>query len=468
MSGALTYGDFELSFSNIVSMEELEIEEGADAHGRMRLTAVVDADQELDIFRGLPKTVTLYYKTGRSRSPLFAGIVMQSYMKRSGSHIQLELEAGGMTYLLDITRKIRTFQNLEETSHQIIDAVMADYQGSFYKKNIAAKPVGQFLFQYEETDWEFLKRLASQYHGRIYPDALSGQISFQAGLPPAAPVWQAEQNFYVSRCGFGAYEAYRENADDAALPQQYIRYEIESVQILPLGACVTWRKGDWYISAVKRKLRAGLLVNTYELSRKEADRCLRCFNGLLPGISLDAVVADVKRDQVQVTIKNDLNTAGSGRYWFPYSTVSGSADGSGWYCMPERGEAVRVYFPTGDEREAYVISNAAGKTGGGKGNMDPAVRHISTAQGNVVSLSEGGADISVKDGAAGISLGASGEITITATDSISLFAGGKVCMDADSIVIDSEIQADLASDAGAGLTVTASRIEAAAVKIYEN
>lgn len=100
--------------------------------------------------------------------------------------------------------------------------------------------------------------------------------------------------------------------------------------------------------------------------------------------------------------------------------------------------------------------------------MDPAVRHISTAQGNVVSLSEGGADISVKDGAAGISLGASGEITITATDSISLFAGGKVCMDADSIVIDSEIQADLASDAGAGLTVTASRMEAAAVKIYEN
>lgn len=50
--------------------------------------------------------------------------------------------------------------------------------------------------------------------------------------------------------------------------------------------------------------------------------------------------------------------------WFPYSTVYSSPDGTGWYCMPEKGDKVRLYFPNEFEEEGYIISSInLGNTG---------------------------------------------------------------------------------------------------------
>lgn len=52
----------------------------------------------------------------------------------------------------------------------------------------------------------------------------------------------------------------------------------------------------------------------------------------------------------------EKNQENSGKYWFSFSTVYSSADGSGWYCMPEIGDRVRLYFPASQESKAYVAS----------------------------------------------------------------------------------------------------------------
>lgn len=50
--------------------------------------------------------------------------------------------------------------------------------------------------------------------------------------------------------------------------------------------------------------------------------------------------------------------------WFPYSTVYSSPDGTGWYCMPEKGDKVRLYFPNEKEEQGYIISSInIGNTG---------------------------------------------------------------------------------------------------------
>ena len=60
---------------------------------------------------------------------------------------------------------------------------------------------------------------------------------------------------------------------------------------------------------------------------------------------------------VQISIPEDENKASCGVRWFPYSTVYSTPDGTGWYSMPEIGDSVRVYMPTENEAEAYVISS---------------------------------------------------------------------------------------------------------------
>ena len=51
-----------------------------------------------------------------------------------------------------------------------------------------------------------------------------------------------------------------------------------------------------------------------------------------------------------------MKTRIGGARWFPYATVYSSGDGTGWYCMPEIGDKIRLYFPTEKEQDAYVIS----------------------------------------------------------------------------------------------------------------
>lgn len=76
---------------------------------------------------------------------------------------------------------------------------------------------------------------------------------------------------------------------------------------------------------------------------------------ILSGCSFDAVVTDVNKDMVQLDIAQDEWNASDGRKWFMYSTVYSSPDGTGWYCMPEKGDSVRLFVPEKEE-DSFVMS----------------------------------------------------------------------------------------------------------------
>ena len=81
-------------------------------------------------------------------------------------------------------------------------------------------------------------------------------------------------------------------------------------------------------------------------------------------------VLSVSRDKVKVHIKADGSQDVGTAKWFPYSTVYSSPVGTGWYCMPEVNDKVRLYFPNEKEEDAYVISSihleGGTATGGGE------------------------------------------------------------------------------------------------------
>jgi len=72
---------------------------------------------------------------------------------------------------------------------------------------------------------------------------------------------------------------------------------------------------------------------------------------------MDATVLSVAKDTVKVCIGVDGSQEKGTARWFPYSTVYSSPDGTGWYCMPEENDKVRLYFPNEKENDAYLISS---------------------------------------------------------------------------------------------------------------
>lgn len=373
MGYAITYKDLYLSFGEVISMDKIEIIQEPNKHGTLLLSAVLDGEQDGEVFDTLPETVSVLYRIGEEEKILFKGMVAESSMERVGNHRQLELKAYDATYLLDTKRKTRSFQNTSRTNHSVIDEVMKEYPDCICTKNLPEEEIGRIWFQYEETDWEFLRRFLSHYSDSLYADATYYTARFQAGLSPEDIEVDWDSAPYRISKALEWYDYLSQNGFEEIKPEDFMEYSVDSFDLYTLGSRLTYKGRKWYIGGLKRVLSDGLLVSTYELKQREGLLKPHEYNQRITGISMDGKTVNVQNDKVQVTINGDMTTE-QGTYWFPFSTVAASADGSGWYSMPEIGDSIRVYFPTCDEKEGYVITKhdshmpstdqAAGDNGG--------------------------------------------------------------------------------------------------------
>ena len=68
-------------------------------------------------------------------------------------------------------KKNRSFQNKQKTYVSLENEIMEVYSKAMIS-DVASKKkeLGKFIVQYQETDWEFLKRLASHFHTGLVND----------------------------------------------------------------------------------------------------------------------------------------------------------------------------------------------------------------------------------------------------------------------------------------------------------
>lgn len=377
MENAITYKDLYLSFGEVISMDRLEIVQSPNRHGRLQLSAVLNGEGEGEVFDELPGDVSVLYREDGEEKVLFKGMVAESSMKRVGNHRKLELKAYDATYLLDTKRKTRSFQDTARTNHSVIAEVMKEYPECICMKNLPEKPIGRIWFQYEETDWEFLRRFLSSYSDSLYADATCHTARFQAGLSPEDIEVDWDDCPYGMGKNLERYDFLSQNGFDGLVLDRFIEYSVDSYGLYPLGSRLIYKGRRWYVGELTRRLTDGLLTTTYRLQQREGLLKPQEYNRRITGVSLDGKTVKVQGDTVRVSMNGDMTTE-QGTYWFPFSTFASSADGSGWYSMPKEGDSIRVYFPTCDEKEGYVITKhdshmpASGKAAGGSTQAAPA------------------------------------------------------------------------------------------------
>lgn len=166
-------------------------------------------------------------------------------------------------------------------------------------------------------------------------------------------------------------------------------YEVKSREFYDLGDGISLNGQKLYIYAITSFLEKEELVHCYHLKHKNGFKEIHKFNMNIVGASLDAQILSVSKDTVKVLVlvdgKQDKDTA----KWFPFSTVYSSPDGTGWYCMPEEGDRVRLYFPNEKEEEGYIISSIhqqVGTSGSNAPRSNPDNKSISTKYNKQVEL----------------------------------------------------------------------------------
>ena len=110
-----------------------------------------------------------------------------------------------------------------------------------------------------------------------------------------------------------------------------------------------------YVYSVESNYHGEEMVHTYSLRTEKSYKMQRLYEFRMIGASMEGKVIAVKRDKVQVRIDDDENSTQNISKWFLYSTVYSSPDGTGWYCMPEIGDTVRVFIPSVEEESISII-----------------------------------------------------------------------------------------------------------------
>ncbi|GIO31566.1 MULTISPECIES: contractile injection system protein, VgrG/Pvc8 family [Paenibacillus] len=408
-----------LSVSGVVSEEMLD-----------KYVEQVEADDTIRVtVRDKDKVITL-----------FQGVITNMSVQAVRDVRTMTIEAHSSTITMDFRKESRSFQNEHMPYSQLFKRVMASYPKSdMIDEASQGKNIGGLIVQYQETDWAFIKRLASHFHAPLIPMSSGEGVKFFIGIPDLGEPRELREHNYTIHKNLKEYKTKSENGVDGIHEHNSISYSVTSHQWLELGSAVKFQRSTMYVSRVETKLEHDLLIHQYELKDRKGLLCPVQYRYELAGTSLFGKILDVAKDKVKLGLNIDQDQPVHEAMWFPYSTVYSSPDGSGWYCMPEVGDEVRLYFPDEQEKHAFAASSVDKESADPQKRSDPSVKSISTKYGKQIVFKPGSVEIIgggqllmklTDDG--GIEINSDKKISLSAMEDIEITGGAKIMIQGDT------------------------------------
>lgn len=463
---AITYGQLVLVMGDTsMPVYQLVIREEQGCHGRMSVTAAAEEEAKDYLLYEENTGVAMYVLGDKTLKPLFSGLLLSMNIKTSGKQCIVCLEAVTASCQMDFYAQNRSFQDTALTSHELLKKVMEPYKKqSKILFSIPEEELGQIMVQYQETDWAFLNRILSRYGAAAYIDSAKPGILLRAGL------MDTQEDADWDRL---PYRVIRNAApvDTEKTLKGQICHEVEAYEIFPLGEKVRFHAQDLYVGKIERSIRQGVLVNSYSLYYQEGLTVPSYRNPLLSGVSINGTVTGIKRNRIQVKLETDALKEYKKQYYYPFSTVAASPDGSGWYCMPKKEDRVRIFFPTDEESEGYAIANILGESSPAQGSAmeNPDAKDITAPDGKTVRFVPGGIQLAVGEDKGTVTLTNDGKAEIRTDEDIVISGAEAVCFATEGVMeVTAGTQIQITSDAGGSMRMTSDTVEFHASVIENN
>lgn len=453
---ALTYENLRIAGYDVERILSCRIQGEVNNHTQLQLEAILKEEQKDEAIHTTQEyhPIEVYGIEDGEKTTLFYGVVTAIHIHVEDQVYTLQLEAKSYTYLMDIEKKSRSFQNLNRTYHEVIKEILDAYGDANYNLQIPKDPIGELLVQYEETDWAFIKRIGSQYYEGIYPASEYEGIRFYVGLPQILTGTMDLKEMRVKKDLNAYYEMKAEGLKEVK-ELDYIGYFWETEEIVRLGHHIETEGRKLYVKNFKYELEKSILKYTYELGMMNGLKQKKIYPMDLIGVSLEGKILVPQGDKVKIHLKIDQNQNQEKAYWFPYSTMSASEDGSGWYCMPEVGDTVRVYFPTKHPKEAFAVSSVSiyDLPQGGEDRMsNPDVKYLRTIHDKEVRLAPEGIRIASNGNQAVMKINRDGSISLYANKNIKVVAEENLHMKAtEDFIMTATEKIELSCDKGSKL-----------------
>ena len=282
---------------------------------------------------------------GNTAGALFSGYPEKVEIKEERGYRIADIQAVSGTILLDQKKSNRVFQKKVQTYMGIASTVTADTEHSACILPGSDMRTGGTLIQYQETDWRFLKRMASQLGLSLVPDTSYYYPRFYLGLPEGE---KRELGEIIScdLCFDGRY--YAVSGKCLVDREDFICYDVVTRTSLSLGDRVTYEGRELLVSRKKTELAGGEVIFTYRLAGNSYTWVPWEDNPDYTGMSFVGSIVGTQGEQVEVAFDIDKTAAGGNRYGFAPAT------GNLMYCMPQKGTKTSLYIGNGDEAQGIA------------------------------------------------------------------------------------------------------------------
>lgn len=360
---------------------------------------------------------------------LFYGVIEQLQIEIKDGSCIVDISLCSGTQLMDYEEHIRSFQKKDLTYSSLLDICHQEYEEPARIMTEGNRMrIPHFIMQYRETDWEFIKRLAAMNHTVIFADCLTRGEKYHFGIPDRKNDSEEVLSEYRTRYDMQEYW-YKKNSGLAIHTEDTMSYIWESREIHKLGEKRFLDGREVFTWKIESVLKGNELYHTCYMKTRSGFQVIAYNNKYIAGVSLSGRVSKVEDEKVQIKIHSDENKDKSGFCWYSFSTVYSSPDGTGWYCMPEIGDTVRLYFPTNKEEEAYVASAYHEAEAGLRTNpkckfwRNKEGKEIQLAPDRILLTNNDGTYIELSD-AEGIEIVSKGSVTVRAGGDLSISSSG--------------------------------------------
>ena len=413
-----------LPFEGAVGVEAFEMNASFNDHVTLRLLLLVEEEKIEALIHGIGDGDDIEVYKAEADGLLYAGKITDAKMEQDRSLHLLQLEAASYTMEWGLAPVSQSFLNLDTTYRQVMDKVLKNQKDAEIL-DCATKGavIPDFLLQYEESDWNFLVRLASHFHTFMVPDCRAAHGRAYFGIPDLGEEYVLSDEEFTEIKDMDQY--YRLGREQKILPQETLKWKVTARQDFCLAQKVRFRGISAIVTRIQYQTVEGELVRTYELSRRKGVLCAPEKNPHIFGMSIPATVKERSGNCVRVHFHIDPEYDNSPNVkYFTYAIES-----SFIYCMPEVGSQVHIYFPGDDEKDAiavHAIRTSSGSSSSGYAQI-PDNKSFSNVNGAELLMTPSKAIVSADQ--------EKQTCVYLDTDGNALITGKKICLHAEKNLI---------------------------------
>jgi len=436
----LLYGDLKITDFEELTINTLKLHQEINEHATLKLTGIFESEDPKETLTKI--NIDKPIKITKDGKVIFEGIITRSSATLPRKVCHVEITALSNTFKMDLELKSKSFQDESMPYANLVDEIVGEYpSGTCLDKITNGAIIEKPIIQYEETDWQFLKRIASRFNTSLVPNITGKGPRFFLGLPDLKK-GELISHVFAQKKNFELYKRLSPQTDIS--PFDCIHYEVNTHKIYELGDSVIFDSKPLYIIKTVYEYENGVVHNRCTLSTKAGASKMYIPNDNISGCSIFGKVLDTARDHIKIHLEIDETQPISTAYWYPYATMYASNGETGWYCMPEIGDTIRLYHPENEEKRAMAINSLKPHDPSEDVEVldpehrmaNPDIKYLRTAFGKELQFRPDGIDIIAKDGTVFMTLNDDGTVILNTNDKISFTATNNIEMKAKNINVE--------------------------------